>query len=200
VYFESGVVPVGEAFEQGDERAKRPSPPARAQPSGAQPSSERSSRWTPTSMSVDLAAALLPLVRRRLEGKVTLMVDGEPELWSADLGTRALDQMVQMLVERTVTVLPDGGVLAITIRNVRVDWWDESPSLPCGDYVCLQMADSRPSAGPDAARVDDERSRRAGAIVERIRAVVELAGGEVHQKSTLGRGGRVAIYLKRATG
>ncbi len=80
----------------------------------------------------------------------------EPELWTAEVDSVQVSQVVHNLVLNAVQAMPYGGAVEVVMRNVRVD--AASPgnrlNLPTGDYVCVSVLDQGPGiAAEHLARI-----------------------------------------------
>lgn len=63
------------------------------------------------------------------------------DLAAVEIDTGQMSQVVQNLVINSKQAMPQGGVLKILARNVRLDG-TSNPSLPSGDYVLISISDT----------------------------------------------------------
>lgn len=68
----------------------------------------------------------------------------DPDLWTAQLDTVQISQVVQNIVLNAVQAMPGGGTIDISFRNVRIPGAIEVPDLPPGIYVCVSFKDQGP--------------------------------------------------------
>jgi PAS domain S-box-containing protein len=73
----------------------------------------------------------------------------EPDLWTAQLDTVQISQVVHNIVLNAVQAMPNGGSIDISFRNVRVPGAADVPDLPTGIYVCVSFHDQGPGIPAD---------------------------------------------------
>ncbi len=75
----------------------------------------------------------------------------EPELWTAEVDSVQVSQVVHNLVLNAVQAMPHGGTVDVMMRNLRVDTASpgNSLNLPAGDYVCVSVLDQGPGIATD---------------------------------------------------
>jgi PAS domain S-box-containing protein len=73
----------------------------------------------------------------------------EPDLWTAQLDTVQISQVVHNIVLNAVQAMPDGGSIDISFKNVRVPGATEVPDLAPGIYVCVSFQDQGPGIPSD---------------------------------------------------
>lgn len=151
-----------------------------------------------------LVAKLEGSIRRTIgkEISLTTCVPSKPGTVHAD--PAQIEQVILNLVTNARDAMPQGGRLAVEIRNVNVDaaYVHRHPAARPGPYVVLAVIDT--GCGIDQgtlARVYNEfattKGKGAGlglAIVDRI---VKQSGGHVSIASEVGRGTTVEVYLPR---
>jgi PAS domain S-box-containing protein len=159
---------------------------------------------------LDLNAVLDDMSRlfRRLVGEsVELVTDLAPSLDPvlADLGQ--MEQVIADLVLRARDAMPQGGRLAFTTRNLKVDaeYARTRPGLRPGRYVTFSVRDTGPAI--DRAALDsifEPFARGAGRPdsgigLASLYGVVKQSGGDVEVQSEPGQGATFTIYLPAVT-
>jgi CheY-like chemotaxis protein len=124
-------------------------------------------------------------------------------LWSAEVDTVQIGQVVQNLVLNAMqAMLPAGGVLQISLRNVHVDN-DSQPSrtpLVPGRYVCLTVKDSGQGISEEhLTRIFDPyfttKEKGSGLGLAISYSIVRAHDGVITVDSELGVGSRFSVYL-----
>lgn len=126
-----------------------------------------------------------------------------PELWSADVDTVQIGQVVQNLVINAMqSMMPRGGVVEIALQNLELD----ADSLPArtalspGHYVCLTVQDSGQGIAPDhLGRIFDPyfttKEKGSGLGLAISYSIVRAHGGAITVESEVGVGTRFHVYL-----
>jgi PAS domain S-box-containing protein len=165
------------------------------------------SREQPTrAQTVSLSSMVLgmePMLRPLLGAEVDIDLELAPQLGEvhADLGQ--LEQVLANLVVNARDAMPEGGRIAITTRNRRLDPGDETHSgLAPGNYVSLAVMDGGVGISPEVCeRIFDpffttkEVGKGTGLGLSTVYGIVKSAGGEVAVSSQLGHGSRFEILL-----
>jgi two-component system phosphate regulon sensor histidine kinase PhoR len=146
-----------------------------------------------------LAAQLVAGVEQRaLEKRLALTLEAEPAIASAD--ARALDQVLLNLVDNALKYTPEGGHVALRVKNV------VASGGPQEARVLIEVQDDGP--GIPAAhldriyerfyRVDKGRSREQGGTglgLSIVKHLVQRMGGEVSVESRVGHGSVFRVSL-----
>ena len=133
--------------------------------------------------------------------------DVPPDLWSAEVDTGQIGQVVQNLVLNAMqAMLPFGGVLEIGLRNVDVDAGNQparTPILP-GRYVCLTVKDTGKGISEEhLSRIFEPyfttKSKGSGLGLAISYSIVRAHGGVITVDSEVGAGSRFNVYLPAST-
>ena len=135
--------------------------------------------------------------RPRAEAKaITFQVDLPPEIPAVMIDRSRIEQVVQNLVENSITHTPDGGRLTISVARselgVRVVLADTGRGIP---------PDELPLIFERFHRVDPSRSRATGGAglgLTIAKQLVEAHGGRIWAESTSGQGSRFIFELPAA--
>jgi two-component system, cell cycle sensor histidine kinase and response regulator CckA len=155
---------------------------------------------------VDLTAVvrtLEPILRRFLGEDVRLAMDLGSAAWPVMGIPSEIEQILLNLTANACDAMPRGGHLGIATRNVSAT--ESIPvdggSLPPGDYVCLEIADT----GTGIAQVVRERlferyvstkaTRGSGFGLSTVKRIVEGHGGGVQVLSAEGQGTRFLLHF-----
>lgn len=149
------------------------------------------------SQSMERAAAVAPLARRRRGGRVALLARHMALLDAAEAIGRQADELVADLTQADVPLVPvsrAAGILRLVFSRVRDAWVTEAPSTG----VSGEDAEHEPDTGADPApngpgdELDDLRLVRLAAALSRHAAA--SGRGELHERS-LPRARAVAVAL-----
>lgn len=145
-------------------------------------------------LATRLVDALAPLARREQQIEVIAALPPTLPLVCAD-ETR-LEQVLQNLLQNALRYTPAGGIVALEATST-------------DDAVTLVVADTGMGIAPDELsrvwerffRSDRSRARETGGAglgLALVKELVTAMGGTVHAESTLGRGSKFSITLRRA--
>ena len=150
------------------------------------------------------------MIRRLVDEDVALTLDAAPDdgLDNALIDRGQFEQMLMNLVVNARDAMPDGGSLAITVRNVDVEAGAVAsrPNLPAGPYVLLSVTDS--GTGIPADIVDrifepffttKGQGKGTGLGLSTVYGIVHQCGGDIVVSSTPGHGSTFDIYLPRVS-
>ncbi|MEM8753737.1 MAG: ATP-binding protein, partial [Pseudomonadota bacterium] len=86
---------------------------------------------------------LTNLLNRLIGDRVSLDVGFETGLWPVWIDERQFEQVILNLVVNARDAMPEGGAIAISCRNERLDepLRRDRAVVPEGDYVCIEVAD-----------------------------------------------------------
>jgi PAS domain S-box-containing protein len=135
------------------------------------------------------------LLKRIAGDNITLRFHSDPDIHTTIADTSQIEKILLSLIIRAKECLPDGGLIAISTKNVTVEegWLvNESDMIP-GDYVKLSVSDNGnclPS-GESAGQEEDEPS-----LFKSIKEIMSSIGGylNVHASSDIGT--TVSMYFK----
>jgi signal transduction histidine kinase/ActR/RegA family two-component response regulator len=169
-----------------------------------------SRRQTLRPQVLDLGEALsdLSILLRRLIGeKVTLDVQRH-EVWPVKADLSQFEQVIVNLAINARDAMPDGGKLTVRASNVtqsetsKFEGW----SLPAGDYVLVEVADTGTGIPPDIiGRIFEpffstkEVGKGTGLGLSTVYGIIKQTGGFIIPESELGKGTMFRIFLPRHT-
>jgi PAS domain S-box-containing protein len=161
---------------------------------------------------VDLNGLLsgMDALLRRLAGEtVTIRTELAPRLWAVRADPGQLEQVAMNLVVNARDAMPNGGTLTIrtTHARVRPDEPAADGSVPAGDYVLLEVADSGVGMSESVrSRIFEpffttkEKGRGTGLGLATSYGIVKQSGGYISASSREGEGTMFRIYLPRVEG
>jgi signal transduction histidine kinase/CheY-like chemotaxis protein len=169
-----------------------------------------SRRQTLRPQVLDLGEALsdLSILLRRLIGeKVTLDVQRH-EVWPVKADLSQFEQVIVNLAINARDAMPEGGKLTVLASNVtqsetsKFEGW----SLPAGDYVLVEVADTGTGIPPEIiGRIFEpffstkEVGKGTGLGLSTVYGIVKQTGGFIVPESELGKGTVFRIFLPRHT-
>ena len=120
----------------------------------------------------------------------------------ADADKGQIGQVVQNLVINAVQAMPEGGVIRLSLRNDALKA-GQVPSLPEGDYVRIEIADSGRGIPPEhLAHIFEPffttKVQGSGLGLATVHSVVRKHRGYVAVESAVGRGTTFQIWLPAA--
>lgn len=135
------------------------------------------------------------LLKRIAGDNITLRFHSDPDIHTTIADTSQIEKVLLSLIIRAKESLPDGGLIAISTKNVTVEegWLvNESDMIP-GDYVKLSVSDNGnclPS-GEDAGQEESEQS-----LFKSIKEIMSLMGGYINVHASSDIGTTVSLYFK----
>lgn len=159
---------------------------------------------------MDLGAALgewLPRLRRTLGERIRPELAVETGLWQVIADAAQLETCLSHLALNARDAMPDGGLLSIRARNIKVDesLMSIDLHLKFGDYVVLSVTDTGAGMSNEAALrafepffTTKEPGKGSGLGLSTVFGYVRQAGGTAKIYSELGHGTTVDLYLPRA--
>ena len=169
-----------------------------------------SRRQTLRPQVLDLGEALsdLSILLRRLIGeKVTLDVQRH-DVWPVKADLSQFEQVIVNLAINARDAMPDGGKLTVRASNVtqsetsKFEGW----SLPAGDYVLVEVADTGTGIPSDIMdRIFEpffstkEVGKGTGLGLSTVYGIIKQTGGFIVPESELGKGTVFRIFLPRHT-
>ena len=147
----------------------------------------------------------LQLLRGVLHQGSSLEVDCAEDVWPVTVDPLQFDLALLNLSINARDAMPDGGRLAITVRNVAVDPTMERAAGAQGDYVRVSVSDTGSGMPPEVlARAIDpffttkEPGQGTGLGLPQAYAFATQSQGWLHLSSSVGAGTTVDIYLPRS--
>ncbi len=149
---------------------------------------------------------LQPMLDRLLRDDVTLVTRLAPDLWPTRIDPARLEQVLVNVVVNARDALPRGGRITITTRNVTLCPGDtaETPDVPPGEYVALEVSDNGVGMSPDVlARVFEpffttkDPTHGTGLGLAMCYGIVSQASGFCRVRSEVGRGTTFHVLLPR---
>jgi two-component system cell cycle sensor histidine kinase/response regulator CckA len=169
-----------------------------------------SRRQTLRPQVLDLGEALsdLSILLRRLIGeKVTLDVQRR-EVWPVKADLSQFEQVIVNLAINARDAMPDGGKLTVRASNItqsetsKFEGW----SLPAGDYVLVEVADTGTGIPPEIiGRIFEpffstkEVGKGTGLGLSTVYGIIKQTGGFILPESEVGKGTVFRIFLPRYT-
>ncbi|MFZ0125312.1 MAG: response regulator [Xanthobacteraceae bacterium] len=169
-----------------------------------------SRRQTLRPQVLDLGEALadLSILLRRLIGeKVTLELHAR-DVWPVKADLSQFEQVIVNLAVNARDAMPNGGKLTVRASNVtqadtrKFEGW----SLPAGDYVLVELADTGTGIAPDIInRIFEpffstkDVGKGTGLGLSTVYGIVKQTGGFIYPQSEVGRGTAFRIYLPSYT-
>ncbi len=169
-----------------------------------------SRRQTLRPQVLDLGEALsdLSMLLRRLIGeKVTLDVQRR-EVWPVKVDLSQFEQVIVNLAINARDAMPDGGRLTVRASNItqaqarKFDGW----SLPAGDYVLVEVADTGTGIPPEIiGRIFEpffstkEVGKGTGLGLSTVYGIIKQTGGFILPESEVGKGTVFRIFMPRYT-
>lgn len=147
------------------------------------------------------------ILGRTLSDAITLDVRTDPALWPCIVDPNQLENALLNLAVNARDAMPDGGTLRIETANVSLAAGRSMAggTLPPGDYVTLNVADTGVGMSPDTvARACEPffttkgAKQGSGLGLSMVYGFVTEAGGQIDIVSREGEGTAVSLYLPRA--
>ncbi|MDB5415405.1 MAG: sensor hybrid histidine kinase [Rubritepida sp.] len=156
-----------------------------------------------------LVGSIADLLRRTLGEQVELVVDMDPELWSAVADDNQLESALLNLAINARDAMPEGGRLTISGRNAKLSASDlaHSDRAEAGDYVEIGVADTGLGMAPEVlAKAFDPfyttkpLGQGTGLGLSMIYGFVQQSRGNVLIESQEGQGTTIRLFLPRHAG
>ena len=144
------------------------------------------------------------MIAASLGTSIRLIANIPPQVWAANADVNELELALMNIVLNARDAMPQGGVITISVENVRLSREDGAAKLD-GDFVELAITDTGCGIPPDIlARVFDpffttkDPSKGTGLGLSQVHGFAHQSGGTVTVESELGKGTTIKLYLPRA--
>lgn len=130
----------------------------------------------------------------------------DPDLWTAEVDSVQVSQVVHNLVLNAVQAMSHGGTVDVLMRNVEVAANQPRLNLPAGHYVCVSVLDQGPGIAADhLAHIFEPyfttKEKGSGLGLAISSSIVRAHGGTIVVESAPGAAGtRFDVYLPASAG
>jgi PAS domain S-box-containing protein len=159
----------------------------------------------PVSLNLNQVIEETSKMTKRLLGEdIEVSLDLEPSLWSIMADADQMSQVLMNLAVNSRDAMPEGGILAISTKNVRVKFGgrEEHGWVNAGDYVAMIVTDTGIGMSETVQQhlfepfyTTKETGKGTGLGLATVYGIVQQSGGYVWAKSELGRGSSFIIYI-----
>lgn len=161
----------------------------------------------PTDVS-RLVAEMEDLIVRTVGPAVHLQITADDEIWATYVDANQLENALLNLCINARDAMPDGGRLAVEMRNRSLDARAAATfDLPPGNYVSLAVSDTGTGMSADVAAKAFEPffttkplGMGTGLGLSMIYGFIRQSGGQAKIYSEEGRGSTISLYLPRHLG
>lgn len=158
----------------------------------------------PTALNLaDVLPAAKQLIRHTAGARIALSVWVAPDVWPVLADPRQLEVALLNLVANARDAMPNGGLLAISARNLAPE--ERPEALRPGDYVSVSVRDEGEGMPPEVlGRVTEPffttkpRGKGTGLGLAMVHGFAEQSSGCLRIESAVGAGTTVEIVLPRA--
>ena len=155
-----------------------------------------------------LVVSLEDLLRRTIGETIDLQIVAADDLWGTLCDPNQLESALLNLAINARDAMPNGGKLAISTANVRLDGVTaETPALAPGDYICIDVTDTGTGMSAEvAARAFDPFfttkpiGQGTGLGLSMIYGFARQSNGHATIESRIGQGTSVKLFLPRHHG
>jgi signal transduction histidine kinase len=154
----------------------------------------------------DVLAGMTELLNGATGERVTIRMETPGRVWPVKIDPAQLEAAVINLAVNARDAMPDGGTLAIEMRNAVIDddYVARHPYAKAGEYVSLSVSDSGTGMSPEVqARAFEPFfttkpvGKGSGLGLSMVLGFAQQSGGHVTIYSEPGRGTTVRLYLPR---
>jgi two-component system, cell cycle sensor histidine kinase and response regulator CckA len=154
----------------------------------------------------DAVAGMDRLLRSVVGGSVGLTVSAEPGVGRVEIDPDQMQQVLVNLAGNARDAMPDGGSLAISVRAVSHDDFQQQVAGPVdpGPYLLLEVRDTGTGMNPDVLDhlfepffTTKAPGQGAGLGLSTVYGIVAQSGGHVAVASAPGHGTAFRVYLPR---
>ena len=151
----------------------------------------------------DTMGELTHLLNRLVGEKVQLHLSHDPALLPIRADRRQLDQVLMNIVVNARDAMPDGGVIDIETRMVRLPepLRRDEAEVPAGQYVSIRVSDEGVGIAPDKlSRIFEPFyttkgvGEGTGLGLSMVYGIIKQTGGYIFADSTVGQGTTFTIY------
>ena len=121
------------------------------------------------------------------------------DLWSVEVDIGQINQVINNLILNAMQSMPNGGVISVAVKNIRIKKNEQSPLTP-GDYVNITIKDR--GVGIPEENIDKvfdpyftTKTGGSGLGLTTTYAIIKKHGGSIHVESVEGIGTEIHIYL-----
>jgi len=156
----------------------------------------------------EIIANLRDLMRRTIGEHIQMRIDLDPEPWAVSTDPAQFEAALLNLCINARDAMPDGGELAITVRNVYLDQERAQGSLQAkpGNYVLVAVSDTGHGMPHEVlARAFEPffttkgTGKRSGLGLSMVYGFVMQSRGHIDIDSKVGNGTVVNLYLPQAS-
>lgn len=155
-----------------------------------------------------LVEGMTELIQRTVGPSILVETVSAPDLWSASVDARQLENAILNLCINSRDAMPDGGRITIETAN---QWLDAEAALandlPAGEYLSLTVTDTGTGMAPgviakafDPFFTTKPIGEGTGLGLSMIYGFAKQSGGQVRISSELGKGTSMCIHLPRYHG
>jgi len=161
----------------------------------------------PRAVRIDgLLDTMLPLIKDAVGGAVSVSLRLGPDLSAVRIDPGQFEAALLNLALNARDAMPDGGTLRIEARNVIAEPGDaKRRTIPPGDYVVIEIADTGVGMWADTARRAFEpffttkaAGKGSGLGLSMVYGFARQSGGTAEIESRVGGGTTVKLYLPRS--
>lgn len=152
----------------------------------------------------DTLADLTHLLNRLVGERVGLRITYDPALRAIRADKRQLEQVIMNLVVNARDAMPQGGEISVRTENVRLDepLARDRATLPCGDYVRIEVRDQGCGIAPDHLTkifepffTTKRTGEGTGLGLSTAYGIVKQTGGFIFCDSVIGEGTVFSLYF-----
>ena len=161
----------------------------------------------PTNIN-DLVAGMDELLSRSMGPMVEMKVSSVDDLWLTKIDPPQLENaLLNLCINARDAMMPNGGMLTLTMSNEWLDGHSEEHDVPSGEYVLVRISDTGMGMASEVlARMFDPfyttkpLGEGTGLGLSMVYGFVRQSDGQVKVHSTVGIGTTMCLYLPRYSG